>query len=63
MPKLLKYIDGSDHFLHMFVQIVILFVQKRVAKMSELVQGAVRVRSIKGLENEQKRPKLTACGR
>jgi hypothetical protein len=50
----LKYNTDDDQFLRVFVHILILFAQKMVAKMSELVQGAVRVCSEKGLGNEQK---------
>jgi hypothetical protein len=39
----------DDQFLRVFVHILILFAQNWLAKMSELVQGAVRVCSEKEL--------------
>ena len=61
--KPLKYIVSVDQFLRVFVHILILFAQNKLAKLSKFVQGAVRVCSEKGQRNEQKRPKLKTCCR
>jgi hypothetical protein len=52
--KPLKYLNRVRQFLRVFVQIMILFAQNSLVKLSELVQSAVRIRSKSRMKNEQR---------
>jgi hypothetical protein len=56
----LKYLMRDDQFLRVFVQILILFAQIPLVKLSKLVHSAVHVRSKQRLQNEQRQSEFQA---